>query len=108
LADAAGKFVVAEEPTAANPKISAKEKLEVIDLSSDPSVQRPLSISAYLSSSERTQLVALLKEYQDVFAWQYNEMPGINPTLVAHSLNVELEARPVVQPMRTFHPEVEA
>uniref|UniRef100_A0A2N9G246 Integrase catalytic domain-containing protein n=1 Tax=Fagus sylvatica TaxID=28930 RepID=A0A2N9G246_FAGSY len=30
------------------------------------------------------------------------------PKLVAHSLNVELGTRPVVQPMRTFHPEVEA
>uniref|UniRef100_A0A2N9FWZ9 Integrase catalytic domain-containing protein n=1 Tax=Fagus sylvatica TaxID=28930 RepID=A0A2N9FWZ9_FAGSY len=28
--------------------------------------------------------------------------------LVAHSLNVEPGTRPVVQPMRTFHPEVEA
>uniref|UniRef100_A0A2N9IY75 Uncharacterized protein n=1 Tax=Fagus sylvatica TaxID=28930 RepID=A0A2N9IY75_FAGSY len=42
------------------------------------------------------------------FAWQYNEMPGIDPKLVAHSLNVEPGTRPVVQPMRTFHPEVEA
>ena len=99
---------MAEEPTAADPKIFAKEELEVIDLSSDPSVQKPVSISASLSGSERTQLVALLKEYQDVFAWQYNEMPGIGPTLVVHSLNVELGAKHVVQPMRTFHPEVEA
>jgi ribonuclease HI len=53
-------------------------------------------------------LVELLKEYQDVFAWQYDEMPGIDPKLVAHSLNVEPGTRPVVQPMRTFHPEVEA
>ena len=35
-------------------------------------------------------------------------MPGINPELVAHSLNVELGTRPVVQPMRTFHSKVEA
>ena len=35
-------------------------------------------------------------------------MPGIDPKLVAHSLNVELGTRSVVQPMRTFHPEVEA
>uniref|UniRef100_A0A2N9F9L1 Uncharacterized protein n=1 Tax=Fagus sylvatica TaxID=28930 RepID=A0A2N9F9L1_FAGSY len=34
--------------------------------------------------------------------------PGIDPKLVAHSLNVEPGTRPVVQPMRTFHPEVEA
>uniref|UniRef100_A0A2N9HSM7 Uncharacterized protein n=1 Tax=Fagus sylvatica TaxID=28930 RepID=A0A2N9HSM7_FAGSY len=53
-------------------------------------------------------LVELLKEYQDVFAWQYDEMPGIDPKLVAHSLNVEPGTRPVVQSMRTFHPEVEA
>uniref|UniRef100_A0A2N9HJ60 Uncharacterized protein n=1 Tax=Fagus sylvatica TaxID=28930 RepID=A0A2N9HJ60_FAGSY len=102
LADAAGKSAVVD------PKISTKEELEVIDLSSDPSVQRSVSISASLSALERAQLVVLLKEYQDVFAWQYNEMPGIDPTLVAHSLNVEPKAKPVVQPMRTFHPEVEA
>uniref|UniRef100_A0A2N9FDW4 RNA-directed DNA polymerase n=1 Tax=Fagus sylvatica TaxID=28930 RepID=A0A2N9FDW4_FAGSY len=35
-------------------------------------------------------------------------MPGIDPGLVAHSLNVEPGTRPVVQPMRTFHTEVEA
>uniref|UniRef100_A0A2N9FE10 Uncharacterized protein n=1 Tax=Fagus sylvatica TaxID=28930 RepID=A0A2N9FE10_FAGSY len=89
-------------------KISAEEELEVINLSSDPDVNRPVSISASLSVEERMHLVELLKEYQDVFAWQYDEMPGIDPKLVAHSLNVEPGTRPVVQPMRTFHPEVEA
>uniref|UniRef100_A0A2N9GEB1 Integrase catalytic domain-containing protein n=1 Tax=Fagus sylvatica TaxID=28930 RepID=A0A2N9GEB1_FAGSY len=98
----------AAEPVAADPKISAKEELEVIDLSSDPSVHKPVSISASLSVEERMHLVELLKEYQDVFAWQYDEMPGIDPKLVAHSLNVEPGTKPVVQPMRTFHPEVEA
>jgi hypothetical protein len=96
------------EAVTADPKISAKEELEVINLSSDPNVYRPVSISASLSVEERMHLVELLKEYQDVFAWQYDEMPGIDPKLVAHSLNVEPGTRPVVQPMRTFHPEVEA
>jgi hypothetical protein len=57
---------------------------------------------------ERTCLIDLLREYPDVFAWKYNEMPGIDPGLVAHSLNVEPGMKPVVQPMRTFHIEVEA
>jgi hypothetical protein len=77
-------------------------------LSSNSNVHRPVSISASLSVEERTHLIELLKEYQDVFAWQYDEMPGIDPKLVAHSLNVEPGTRPVVQSMRTFHPEVEA
>ena len=35
-------------------------------------------------------------------------MPGLDPNLVAHALNVELGAKPVVQHMRTFHLDVEA
>ena len=60
--------IATRESTTADPKISAKEELEVINLSSDPNVHRPISISASLSVEERTHLVELLKEYQDVFA----------------------------------------
>ncbi|CAL2277785.1 unnamed protein product [Prunus armeniaca] len=34
-------------------------------------------------------------------------MPGLNPSLVSHTLNIELGTKPVVQPRRNFHPEVE-
>ena len=96
------------EAAVADPKISAKEELEVINLSSNPNIHKPVFISASLSAEERMHLVELLKEYQDVFAWQYDEMPGIDSKLVAHSLNVESGTRLVVQPMRSFHPDVEA
>jgi hypothetical protein len=97
-----------EKSTTAEPKIAAKEDLEVINLSNDPDVNKPISISMSLSAEERKCLIDLLHEYKDVFAWDYDEMPGIDPGLVAHSLNVEPGTRPVVQPMRTFHTEVEA
>ena len=84
------------EAATTDPKIFAKEELEVINLSSDPNVYRSVSISAALSVEERMHLVELLKEYQDVFAWQYDEMPGIDPKLVAHFLNVEPGTRPMV------------
>ena len=35
-------------------------------------------------------------------------MPGLDPGLVVHSLNVDPGMRPVVQPARVFHIEVEA
>ncbi|CAL8993069.1 unnamed protein product [Prunus brigantina] len=34
-------------------------------------------------------------------------MPGLNPNLVSHTLNIELGTKPVVQPRRNFHPEIE-
>ena len=96
------------ESTIAEPKITTKKELEVINLSDDPHVNKPISISMSWSAKERKCLIDLLHEYKDVFAWDYNEMPGIDLGLVAHSLNVEPRTRPVVQPMRTFHTKVEA
>ncbi|CAL2271820.1 unnamed protein product [Prunus armeniaca] len=81
------------------------EQLETIDLSKDPSAPRPISISVHLTSEEKKALVSLLKEFRDVFA--YEEMPGLNPNLVSHTLNIELGTKLVVQPRRNFHPEIE-
>ena len=97
-----------EKSTIAEPKMTAKEELKVINLSDDLDVNKPISINMFLSAEERKCLIDLLHEYKDVFAWNYDEMPGIDPGLVAYSLNMESDTRPVVQPMWTFHTEVEA
>ncbi|BFG30750.1 hypothetical protein CerSpe_170240 [Prunus speciosa] len=72
------------------------EQLQTINLSGDPSVQRPISISVCLAREEKEALVSLLKEFRDVFAWSYKEMPGLDPNLVSHTLNIELGTKPVV------------
>ena len=53
------------------------------------------------------ELVLLLKEFKDVFAWDYSEMPGLDPGLIAHTLNVDPQAKPVAQPGKIFHTEIE-
>ena len=49
----------------------------------------------------------LMKRYVDVFAWTYDEMPGLDSMLVVHSLNVDSGTKPVIQPTRIFHIEIE-
>ena len=88
-------------------QVIAEEKLEEVDLSSDPLKSRPISIRSKLSGEENSELILLLKEFKDVFAWGYNEMPGLDLGLVVHTLNVDLEARPVAQPIRVFHTKIE-
>ena len=34
-------------------------------------------------------------------------MPGLDPGLVVHTLDVDPEAKPVAQPARVFHTEIE-
>ena len=69
---------------------------------------KPVFISSQLTAQEKEQLVALLKRYMDVFAWTYNKMPGLDLGLVVHSLNVDPGVKPVFQPAKVFHTEVEA
>ena len=76
-------------------------------MSSDPLKSRPISIRSKLSGEENSELILLLKEFKDVFAWGYNEMPGLDLGLVVHTLNVDLEAKPVAQPIRVFHTKIE-
>ena len=43
----------------------------------------------------------------DVFTWNYDEMPSLDPGLVVHALNVDLGVKPVIQPAKVFHTDVE-
>ena len=73
----------------------AEEEIEEVDLGSASQRPRPISISASLTKDEKKELVLLLKEFREVFAWDYSEMPGLDLGLVAHTLNVDPQARPV-------------
>ena len=96
-----------EVATEKDAQVTAEEKLEEIDLSMDLQKPRTISISSKLSEKEKAELILLLKEFRDVFAWDYNEMPVLDLGLVVHTLNVDLEKRLVAQPTRVFHTEIE-
>ena len=46
----------------------------------------------------------MLRSYLDVFAWSYEDMPGLDPTIVQHHLPILPHARRVKQKLRRLHP----
>jgi hypothetical protein len=44
-------------------------------------------------------------EYQDCFAWNYKEMPELDPRVATHKLVIDPQFRPVKQPSRPLRPE---
>ena len=88
-------------------QVVAEEDLEEVDLRSGSQEPRPISISASLTEKEKSELILLLKEFKDVFTWDYSEMLGLNPGLIAHTLNVDPQAKPMAQPAKIFHIEIE-
>ena len=39
-----------------------------------------------VNNSEREALIQLFKEYVDVFAWSYQDMPSIDPNIASHKI----------------------
>ena len=97
---------VPEEP-AKETQIQPEEELKETNLGAELGSQKPVFISSKLTIQEKEQLVTLLKEYMDVFAWTYDEMPGLDLGLVVHGLNVDPRVKPVIQPARVLHTDVE-
>ena len=45
----------------------------------------------------RQDLAAFLRMNQDVFAWSHEDMPGIDPSVIVHRLNVNPASSPIRQ-----------
>ncbi|KAG9442388.1 hypothetical protein H6P81_018242 [Aristolochia fimbriata] len=75
---------------------STVDELKKVDFGTaeDP---RPTFLSASLTSEEETEYMALLHEYRDIFAWNYTEMPGLDPRVAVHKLAVHPSVRPIKQ-----------
>ena len=60
-----------------------------------PDNTKPVKISAHLEPAFREQLVHLLTEFKDVFAWDYSDMKGLDPRFYQHRIPLKPEATPV-------------
>lgn len=98
-----------------------KEILDLVDRherKSQPNIDSPLevnlgtesepkmvSVGAKLNRDLKNQIITLLNEFKDVFAWSYEDMPGLNTDIVVHHLPLRHECRPVKQKLRRMKPE---
>ena len=69
-----------------------------------PDQPREIRIGSSLSPDEKSKLIDMLRSYLDVFSWSYEDMPGLDPTIVQHHLPILPHARPVKQNLRRLHP----
>jgi len=65
-----------------------------------------MKIGISMKKEVKQELCALLKEFRDVFAWSYNDMPGLDTDIVQHKLPLKPECPPVRQKLRRMKPEM--
>ena len=78
-----------------------EDKVTQINLG-DEANPKPILISESLSPPEKEDLICLMREYIDVFTWNYEDMLGLDPQVAMHCLNINPNAKPVKQQQRWF------
>ena len=70
------------------------EEVEEINVGTidDPKV---LKVGSRMQGRPRLDLIELLREFKDVFAWSYQDMPGLSDSIVVHKLPIMEECKPV-------------
>ena len=84
---------------------TSADNLEEVDIGPGDK-PRPTFISKRLDPILREQMIALLKEYRDCFAWDYTEMLGLDRNIVEHRLPLKKGFQPFQQPARQMKAEV--
>ncbi|XP_057976097.1 uncharacterized protein LOC131163521 [Malania oleifera] len=64
--------------------------------------ERSIQIGNHLLDTLKAELTELLDEFADLFAWSAADMPGIDPAVIEHRLQVNPDHRPMKQKKRSF------
>ena len=83
---------------------TSADKLEEVDIGDD-NKPWPAYISSKLDPDFKEELISLLKEFKDCFAWEYYEMSGLDRSIVEHRLPIKPGYRPYQQGARRFKPK---
>jgi len=93
--------IIAQEDREMRPH---QEETELVDLGTDNG-KKEVKIGTGMTTPVCEELMALLKNYQDTFAWSYQDMPGLSSDIVQHKLPLNPECSPVKQKLRRMKPE---
>jgi hypothetical protein len=96
-----------------NQTMTIEERKTLVELSEELSTiildnehpEKSTRIGANLAPQTRESIIHFLKNNKDVFAWSQEDMPGIDPSIISHKLNVNPCLRPIKQKRRVFAPE---
>src|SRR3954463_4401768 len=94
-----------KDPMASNIKMMAQDPLEEVNLG-DNDQKRITYISAKLEPELKATIIKMLKDNRDCFAWDYDEMPGLERDLVELKLPIKEGKKPIKQTRRRFAPEI--
>jgi len=96
------KWILEQERRVIQPH---QEEIEIINLGTEED-KKEIKIGVLLDATVKERVIVILKEYADIFAWTYKDMPGLDHEVVEHRLPLKPECPPVKQKLRRSHPDM--
>ena len=75
-----------------------------IDISGKPGIMEHIQLNQSCILEDINAYMALFKEFYNVFIWSYEEIPGIDSSIIVHEIKTYPDAKTVRQKLRPGHP----
>jgi hypothetical protein len=66
-----------------------------------------VKIGAQCTDEEKLKFIELLREFQDVFSWSYEDLRGFDPALIQHAIPIKEGIKPIRKKQRPINPALE-
>ena len=78
----------------------------MINLADECENEKLVKIGVNFPKDMKFELIALLKEFKEIFAWSYQDMPGLDTEIVVHRIPVKPECPPLWQALQRMKSEI--
>ena len=98
---------ITQEPEELDPRVRDERNIEPVEEGEEVAVDSSqpeckMKIGSNLSAEDKEELVSVLRNNHDVFAWAHSDMTGIDPHIICNALNVDPSYPPYQQKRRVF------
>ena len=82
------------------------EETKVVNLADKGENEKLIKIGVNVPKDMKSKLIALLKEFREIFAWSYQDMPRLDIKIVVHRIPIKPKCPPVRQALRRTKSEI--
>src|SRR5699024_4833695 len=69
-----------------------------------PEEPRYINLSTHLSTAQSVEYCNLMKQFADVFAWEYSDLKTYDKNIIQHKISLEKDTIPFKQKLRPINP----
>ena len=78
----------------------------MVNLVDEGENEKPVKIGVKFPKDMKPELIVLLKEFEEIFAWSYQDMQGLDTEIVVHRIPIKPECLPVRQALRRMKSKI--